>query len=31
MWARKEQIRQMIDDGVFISEDVYPYIDELFS
>jgi len=29
-WASKEQIRQMIDEGIFISEEAYPYIDELF-
>jgi len=31
MWADKEQIRKMIDEGIFIPpEEAYPYIDELF-
>ena len=29
MWASKAKIKQMIDDGIFISE-WYPYLDELF-
>lgn len=29
MWASRDKIKQMIDDGIFISE-WYPYIDELF-
>lgn len=31
IWASKEKIKQMIDDGYFISpQEAYPYIDELF-
>lgn len=31
MWASKEKIKQMIDDGHFIPpKEAYPYIDELF-
>ncbi|MCL2079462.1 MAG: NUDIX domain-containing protein [Oscillospiraceae bacterium] len=30
MWANKGKIKQMIDDGIFISEEAYPYLDELF-
>ena len=29
IWASKEQIRQMIDDGIFVTQ-WYPYLDELF-
>lgn len=31
VWASKEKIRNMIDEGTFFSKKVYPFIDELFS
>ena len=31
MLADKEKIKQMIDDGLFIGRDIFPYIDELFA
>ena len=30
MWANKDKILQMIDDGVFIPKKFYPYLDEFF-
>jgi 8-oxo-dGTP pyrophosphatase MutT (NUDIX family) len=30
LWATKDKIKQMIDDGKFIDRNIYPYIDELF-
>lgn len=31
MWANKEKILKMMDEGVFFNRDVYPFIDELFN
>lgn len=30
MWASKDKIKQMVDENTFISEEAYPYLDELF-
>jgi 8-oxo-dGTP pyrophosphatase MutT (NUDIX family) len=30
MWASKDKIKKMIHEGIFISQETYPYIDELF-
>ena len=30
MLANKDKINQMIDDGIFIGRDIFPYLDELF-
>ena|GEM_PF-614313 len=30
MWASREMIRQMVDEGVFMPDEAYPYLDELF-
>ena len=31
MWASVAQINEMIDDGIFIGRDIFPYLDELFA
>ena len=30
MWADREKINWMIDEGIFIGRDIFPYLDELF-